>query len=75
VTVEVDEEEEVEAIDEEELERVALFRGMNIRDTSSSLSRLRFVPLEVLHAPREMGCWKLRGGVATAVIGAISKGW
>jgi hypothetical protein len=39
--VELDEAEEVEAIEEEELARWALLRGMNIRATSSAFMELR----------------------------------
>jgi hypothetical protein len=38
--VAVDDEEELEAIDDDELARCALFRGMNIRATSSFIIAL-----------------------------------
>jgi hypothetical protein len=63
----VDDEEELEAIDDEELARCALFRGMNIRATSSFIIALSPPWLTLaLHADR-LFCWKL-GGFATAVI-------
>lgn len=69
----VDEEEEDEdeddAREEDELVRCTLFRGMNIRVTSSALIELSppCPPLPVFHPSRGRD-WKL-GGDATAVIG------
>jgi hypothetical protein len=54
-------------MEEDELARWALFRGMNIRATSSAFMALRPPWLTLaLHADR-LVCWKL-GGFATAVI-------
>lgn len=64
----VEEAEELEAIEEtedEEFVRWALFRGMNIRATSSACIVFTLEP----HAVR-LFCWKL-GGLATAVIGEV----
>ncbi|EHK97545.1 hypothetical protein M7I_6698 [Glarea lozoyensis 74030] len=65
--VDIEELEDVEEIDEDELAREALFRGMNIRETSSGFMALS-PPWPTL-APHGdlLFCWKL-GGFATAVI-------
>jgi len=63
--VEVEDVDDVEDIDEEELARCALFRGMNIRATSSAFIAVS-PPWLALHADR-LFCWKL-GKFATAVI-------
>jgi hypothetical protein len=67
-TVAVEDVEELEDIEEEELARCALFRGINIRATSLVFMGLS-PPWPALepHADRLL-CWKL-GGLATAVIG------
>lgn len=70
VDVDVDDEDDDEdPTEDDELVRWRLFRGMNIRDTSSVLMLSRFpCPLVVeCHAARGTG-WKLGGG-ATAVMG------
>ena len=57
----------VEDIEEEELVRCALLRGMNIRDTSSAFIELSPPVLTLApHAALLFG-WRL-GGLATAVI-------
>ena len=64
--------EDIEDIEEDELARWALFRGMNIRATSSAFMALRPPWLTLaLHADR-LVCWKL-GGFATAVIRYVCK--
>ncbi len=68
----VEEFEDIEDIEEDELARWALFRGMNIRATSSAFMALRPPSLTLaLHADR-LVCWKL-GGFATAVIRYVCK--
>jgi hypothetical protein len=63
----VEDVDEFEDMDEDELARCALFRGMNIRATSSAFIAFRPPWLRLaLHADR-LVCWKL-GGFATAVI-------
>jgi len=63
----VDEVDGFEDIDEEELARCALLRGMNILATSSAFMAVRPPwPTLTPHADR-LFCWKL-GGFATAVI-------
>jgi hypothetical protein len=65
---EIDEFEARDVTEEEELVRWALFRGINIRATSSAFIVLAFTP----HAAR-LFCWKL-GGLATAVICRVYTG-
>lgn len=64
-TEEVEDVDDVDAIEEEELARCGIFRGMSIRETSSVIEfKPPCPPLPAFHPSRG---WKL-GGEATAVI-------
>ena len=64
--VPVEDPEDAEVIEEEEFARCALFRGINMRATSSLFMEFSPWPVLAPHADRLI-CWKL-GGFATAVM-------
>ena len=70
-TVPFEDVDEFEDKEDEELDRCALLRGMNMALTSSFMELSDEEPLE-LHPERVCGGWKL-GGLATAVIGELGE--
>lgn len=69
ITVPFDDVDEFDDKEDDELDRWALLRGMNIALTSSFMELSVDEPSE-LHPERVCGGWKL-GGLATAVIGEL----
>jgi hypothetical protein len=67
VIVPVEDVEDIDEIEDEELVRCALFRGINIRATSSAFIELSPPWLTLAPHADRLFCWKL-GGLATAVI-------